>query len=155
MGLRLLKLALVALLVLVLGYAVALGIGLIAFEVFEVSQREGANAMGLLFVICPSVAVLSALIAAIWYWIASGRRAATTAPAAVAARRGSAGRVFAIALSVVIGWLAGMLLQWVLAGRSYETFVVAFAVSMAPWLGVIVLGSATWWLTRQRRAPAS
>ena len=154
MGLRLLKMALIALLALVLGYALALGVGLVAFDAFEVSQREGANAMALMFVICPFVAVLSALVAAIWYWIASGRRAATTSPATVNVRRGNAGRIFAIAVSIVVGWLAGILLQWVLAGRSYETFVVALAVSLAPWLGVIVLGGATWWLTRQRRAPA-
>jgi len=155
MGLRLLKTTLFALLALVVGYAAALGIGLVAFDVFEVSQREGANAMALAFVICPFVAVLSAVVAAMWYWIASGRRASTPNPTARAAPRGSAARVTAIAVSVVIGWLAGTLLQWVLAGRSYETFVVALAVSMAPWIGVIVLGGITWRLTRQRKAPAS
>jgi hypothetical protein len=48
-----------------------------------------------------------------------------------------------------------MLIQWVLAGRSYETFAVALAVSMAPWIGMIVLGGVTWWLTRQRKTPTS
>jgi LPXTG-motif cell wall-anchored protein len=155
MGLRLLKMMLVALLALVLGYVAALGVGLVVFEVFEVSQREGANAMGLAFVICPFVAVISAVIAAIWYWISSGRRAATTSPTAVETRRGNAVRVFAIAVSVVVGWLAGTLLQWLLAGRSYETFVVALAVSLAPWIGMIILGGATWWLTRRRKALTS
>lgn len=155
MGLRLLKMALAAFIALLVGYAAALGIGLVAFEVFEVSQREGANAMGLAFVICPLVAVLSAVVVAIWYWIASGRRAVTASPAAVETPRGSAVRVFSVAMSVVGGWLAGTLLQWVLEGRSYETFVVAFTVSMAPWIGVIVLGSVTWWLTRQRKLPTS
>jgi len=152
MGLRFLKAALVALLALVAGYAAALGGGLVAFDVFEVSQREGANAMALAFVICPSVAVLSAVLATTWYWIASGRRAATANPSALGTHRGSAARVAAIALSVVIGWLAGTLLQWMLAGRSYEAFVVALAVSTAPWIGVIVLGGLTWWLTRRRKA---
>ncbi|MGQ3297354.1 hypothetical protein [Reyranella sp.] len=155
MGLRLLKTTLFALLALVVGYAAALGVGLVAFEVFEVSQREGANAMALAFVICPFVAVLSAVVATIWYWIASGRRAATTSPTAAGAPNGSATRVVAIVVSVVVGWLAGMFLQWVLAGRSYETFVVALAVSMAPWIGMIALGGVTWWLTRLREAPAS
>ena len=155
MGLRLLKMMLVALLALVLGYVAALGVGLVVFEVFEVSQREGANAMGLAFVICPFVAVISAVIAAIWYWISSGRRAATTSPTAVETRRGNAVRVFAIAVSVGVGWLAGTLLQWLLAGRSYETFVVALAVSLAPWIGMIILGGATWWLTRRRKALTS
>ena len=155
MGLRLLTMALIALLALVVGYATALGVGLVAFDIFEVSQREGANAMGLAFVICPFVAVLSTVVATIWYWIASGRRTATTSPAAVETPRSTAVRVFSVAMSVVVGWLAGTLLQWVLAGRSYETFVVAFTVSMAPWIGVIVLGGVTWSLTRQRKAPTS
>lgn len=155
MGLRLLKTALTALLALVVGYATALGVGLIAFEVFEVSQREGANAMALAFVICPFVAVLSAVVAAIWYWIASGRRTATTSPAAADTPRGNAARVFSVAVSVVVGWLAGTFLQWLLAGRSYETFVVALAVSKAPWIGAIVLGGVTWWLTRQQKPPTS
>jgi len=155
MGLRLLKTTLIALLALVVGYAVALGVGLVAFDVFEVSQREGANAMALAFVICPFVAVLSAVVATIWYWIASGRRAATTNPTAVAAPRGNAARITAIAVFVVVGWLAGTLLQWVLAGRSYEAFIVALAVSTAPWIGAIVLGGLTWWLTRPRKTPAS
>ena len=155
MGLRFLKAALVALLALVVGYAAALGVGLVAFDVFEVSQREGANAMALAFVICPSVAVLSAAVATIWYWIASGRRAATRNPIAAVAHRGNAARVAAIAVAVVIGWLAGALLQWMLAGRSYEAFIVALAVSTAPWIGAIVLGGLTWWLTRPRKAPTS
>lgn len=155
MGLRLLKLALIALLALLVGYATALGVGLVVFDVFEVSQREGANAMGLAFVICPFVAVLSAVVAAIWYWIASGRRTAITRSAAVETPRGNAVCVISVAVSVVVGWLAGTLLQWVLAGRSYETFVVALTVSMAPWIGVIVLGCVTWWLTRRRTAPTS
>ena len=155
MGVRLLKTALIALLALVLGYAAALGVGLVAFDIFEVSQREGANAMALAFVICPFVAVLSAVVAAICYWIASGRRVATTSPTAVGAPRGNAVRLVAIAVSVVVGWLAGTLLQWVLAGRSYETFIVALAVSVAPWIGAIVLGGATWWLTRPRKARTS
>jgi len=153
MGPRFLKAALVALLALVVGYAAALGVGLVAFDVFEVSQREGANAMALAFVICPSVAALSAVAATIWYWIASGRRASTGTPSAAETCRGNAVRVVAIAVSVVIGWLGGALLQWMLAGRSYEAFVVALAVSAAPWIGVILLGGLTWWLTRRREAP--
>lgn len=153
MGLRVLKAALVALLALVVGYAAALGVGLVALDVFEASQCEAANAMALAFVICPSVAVLSAVVATIWYWIASGRRAATRHPTAAAAHRGNVARVAAIVVSAVIGWLAGALLQWILTARSYEAFIVALAVSTAPWIGVVVLGGLTWWLTRQRKAP--
>ncbi len=43
MGNRLFKLVTITLLAGLLGYVVALGIGLVAFEVFDVSKREGAT----------------------------------------------------------------------------------------------------------------
>ena len=111
MGLRLIKTALIALLALAIGYAAALGIGLIAFEVFDVSQREGANAMALAFVICPLVAVLMSIVAAIAYWIASDRAGRAMSPFTVGTSRSKAVRFSLIAVSVVVGWLAGQLLQ--------------------------------------------
>ncbi len=147
MASRMLKTVLVALAALVAGYLVALGVGLVAFDVFEVSQREGAAAMGLAFIICPAVAIVCSLAAAIWYWIVSGRRNPE-----VRAPRGSAARLawaFAAALG---GWLAGLFLQWMLEGRSYETFIVALTVSLAPWLGALGLAAATWFLLRRRES---
>lgn len=46
------------------GYVAAVAIGLVVFEVFNVSQREGAAAMGLAFIIGPFVACLVALASA-------------------------------------------------------------------------------------------
>lgn len=140
-----LKTALVALAALVGGYLAAVGIGLVAFDVFEVSQREGAAAMGLAFVIGPAVAIACALVAGLWYWISSGRRNPQ-----IRAPRGSAVRLAWAAAAAVGGWLAGFLLQWMLEGRSYETFIVALAVSLAPWLGALGLAAATWFLLRRK-----
>jgi hypothetical protein len=154
MGLKLVKTALIALLALAIGYAAALGIGLAAFEAFGVSQREGANAMALAFVICPLVAVLTSVVAAIVYWTTSGRPDTATRPSTAETPRSKAVRFFLIAVSAVTGWLAGLLLQWVLAGRSYETFILALSVSLAPWIGMLVLGCATTWLTRRQEGPA-
>jgi LPXTG-motif cell wall-anchored protein len=39
-----------------------------------------------------------------------------------------------------------------LEGRSYETFVVALSVSLAPWLGALGLAAATWFLLRRRES---
>jgi hypothetical protein len=150
MGTRLLKMAMVALLAMVLGYGAALGIGVVAFEVFDVSQREGANAMALAFFICPLVAVVSAVVAGAWYWVRTGRRAATAGPPTPGRSRGIGGRVLLIVAAAAGGWLAGLILQWVLAGRSYETFVVALVVSLAPWIGAILCGGGTWWRTRTK-----
>ncbi len=144
MGTRLLKTLLVMLAGLVGGYLAALGVGLAAFDVFEVSQLEGANAMGLLFFICPVAAMVGALVAGIWYWIVSGRRNPQTRAAP-----GTKAGIAWLAAAAVGGWLAGLMLQWLLAGRSYETYVVALAVSLAPWFGAIGLAAAAWWMQRR------
>ncbi|MFO1079324.1 MAG: hypothetical protein U1E23_01670 [Reyranellaceae bacterium] len=152
MGNRLLKLFLAGLLGLVLGYAAALGIGLLAFEVFAVSQREGANAMGLAFFIAPTAGLVTAAIAAAWSWRRSGAAAVRGAhPAEATPARGPGRRLMAAAGGAIAGWLAGTLLQWVLAGQSYETFVVALAVAWAPWLGALALGGATWGASGAKR----
>lgn len=135
MGVRLLKTVLVTLAVLIGTYAIALGLGLIAFDLLDVSDREGANSMALAFLICPAIAVAAALAAAIWYFLASGR----DKPAA-AVSRGRKSPLLIVAASVVAGYLGGWLLQWILWGQSYETWLAAFTVSMAPWIGAVLLG---------------
>nr|WP_186363482.1 hypothetical protein [Rhizobium sp. ACO-34A] len=138
------KTLLVMLAALVGGYLTALGVGLAAFDIFEVSQLEGANAMGLAFFICPAVAVVSALAAGSWYWIVSGKRNPETKAAP-----GARSRIAWVAVAAVGGWLAGLMLQWLLAGQSYETYVVALTVSLAPWLGAIGSAAAAWWMQRR------
>jgi hypothetical protein len=147
MGMRVVKTLLVALAALAGGYLCALGIGLVAFEVFDVSQREGAAAMGLAFFISPVAGLVCALIAAVWFWLRSGRR-----DPAVRAPRGAAWLAARVAAAVVVGWLCGLFLQWLLAGQSYDTFVVALAVSQAPLLLALCLAAATGWLLRRRKS---
>lgn len=53
-----------ALIGLVGGYLATLGIGIVWMEVFRVSQREGAAAMGLVFVIAPLGACITAIVSA-------------------------------------------------------------------------------------------
>lgn len=146
MGLRLLKTALVALVALIAGYVAALAIGLIAFDIFEVSTREGANAMGLAFFICPAVALVVAIVAAIRYFVASGR------PASPSARKPWPRPVTAGGAALA-GLLAGFLLQWILAGRSYETWAAAALVSFSPWIGALLLGGITLFFTRRGARP--
>lgn len=155
MGLRILKITLVALLALVLGYIAAVVIGVAAFEIFDVPQRDGGAGMVLMFVIGPPVAILCAVIAGVWYGIASGRRAAAAGVAAVpagGASQGTGSRLLPVIGAAMVGWLAGTVLQWVMQSRPYGTIIVALAVSMVPWLGAIVLAGGTWWLTRPRTA---
>lgn len=68
---RALKFVLAVLGGLIGGYVVALGVGLVAFEVFSVSQREGAAAMGLAFFIAPTAALVAAVVAGVWYLVRS------------------------------------------------------------------------------------
>ncbi len=56
------------------GFVAAVAIGLVVFEVFGVSQREGAAAMGLVFVIGPFVACLTALAAGATAAVVTRRR---------------------------------------------------------------------------------
>lgn len=147
MGSRLLKTLLVALAALVAGYLAALGLGLVAFDVFDVSEREGVAAMGLAFVIGPAMAIACALIAGLWYWIVSGRRNPQAR-----APRGSAVRLVWTAVAALGGWLAGLLLQWMLADRSFETFIVALAVSEAPVIAAFLAAVATGLLLRRRES---
>jgi hypothetical protein len=144
---RLLKTLLWAVVALVLGYIVAISIGLVAFEVFEVSQREGAAAMGLAFVISPFVAVVSSFTAAIWCWIASGRGVET--PASSAPNRRRILRFVLVGAAGMFGWYAGTFLQWILAGRAYDSFVLALLVTIAPWLGLGTSAATAWWILRR------
>lgn len=59
------------------GYGAALGLGILAFDLFNVSQREGAAAMGLAFVIAPAVAVVTAVAAAVIATVVTRRRMRT------------------------------------------------------------------------------
>lgn len=147
MGSRILRTLLVALAALVAGYLAALGLGLVAFDVFAVSEREGAAAMGLAFVIGPAVAIACALVAGVWYWIFSGRRNPRAR-----APRGSAVLLVWTVVAALGGWLAGLLLQWMLMGRSYETFIVALGVSEAPVIGAFLAAAATGLLMRRRES---
>ena len=51
---------------LVLGAVLAFGIGITLPEIFTISQREGAYAMGVLFFWTPAGAVLGAIAGGIW-----------------------------------------------------------------------------------------
>jgi hypothetical protein len=63
-----------ALIGLVGGYAATLGIGVVLMDLFQVSQREGAAAMGLAFVIAPLGACATAIAAAATAAVVTGRR---------------------------------------------------------------------------------
>lgn len=63
-----------ALIGLVGGYAATLGIGIVLMDVHGVSQREGAAAMGLAFVIAPMGACVTAVVAAATAAMITSRR---------------------------------------------------------------------------------
>ena len=146
MGKRLLKTALVAVVTLIAAYVAAMAIGLLAFDILDVSEREGASAMALAFVICPAVAVIAALVAAPIYFKASGR------PALADARKPWPRSVTAGGAALA-GFLSGLLLQWVLSGRLYETWTAATLVSLSPWIGALLLGGISLYVTRGGTRP--
>ncbi len=143
------KTLLVTLAALVLGYLAAIGLGLIAFDVFAVSQREGAAAMGLVFILAPAAALLAAFVAAIWSWRAFGRPKGEAATATPGRKRGAI-RLAVMAAAALGGWMAGTLLQWLLWGQSFEMYLVALVVSEAPMIGAFGAAAATGLLLRRR-----
>ncbi len=70
---RLLKTLGVFLAATIAGYLAALFGGVLLMEAFNVSQREGAAAMGLAFVIAPMIAVIVGLAATMWFLVAKAR----------------------------------------------------------------------------------
>lgn len=147
---RIAKLLAIILLAMVLGYVVSLIIGVVAFDVFDVSQREGANAMALAFFISPLCAVISGVIGGIWYWIASGRKPAMPQGMVEESRSGSWRPVLTIAAAAAVGYLAGLFFQWMLAGRSYDTYLAALAVGLAPLMAAAVFGGIAWAVVRRK-----
>lgn len=143
------KTLLVTLLALVVTYLAAIGLGLIAFDVFDVSQREGAAAMGLVFILAPAAALLGAFVAALWSWRAFGRSKAEAETAGSGRKRGAI-RLAVMAAAALGGWMAGTLLQWLLWGRSFEMYLVALVVSEAPMIGAFGAAAATGLLLRRR-----
>lgn len=143
------KTLLVTLLALVVTYLAAIGLGLIAFDVFAVSQREGAAAMGLVFILAPAAALLGAFVAAIWSWRAFGRPKGEAATATPGRKRGAI-RLAVMAAAALGGWMAGTLLQWLLWGQSFEMYLVALVVSEAPMIGAFGAAAATGLLLRRR-----
>jgi hypothetical protein len=149
---RVVKLLAIILLAMVLGYVVSLAIGIVAFEIFDVSQREGASAMGLAFFISPLVAVISGVVGGIGYWIASGRKSAMPEGTVEESRSGNWRPVLTIGAAAAGGYLSGLFLQWMLAGRSYDTYLAALAVSQAPLMAAAVFGGIAWAGVRRKTA---
>lgn len=140
---------------LVAGFAATVAIGLVAFEIFRVSQREGAAAMGLVFLVGPVGALMGAAIgAAFAVWFARRSiRAAGGAPAPVGSRP----------LRLVLGTVAGAFLgYWVGLGllhlalalrgsRSFDSYALAYALSNVPPLAMLAgAGLGAWLVLRGR-----
>ncbi|MBN8940929.1 MAG: hypothetical protein J0H01_15615 [Rhizobiales bacterium] len=127
---------------LILGYLATVAIGVVAMELFQVSQREGAAAMGLVFIIGPLGGLVSAVIGTAWALIATRRRM----------RRREAGTLGApqpfspttrIALGIVIGLLAGYAAAWLLmeifyAARGDRFFATYAAALTAAWTPIVM-----------------
>jgi hypothetical protein len=61
---------------LIAGGAITLALCLLAAEIFNISQMEGAYAMGVVFFWTPAGALLGAIVGAIWVAMRLGRRRA-------------------------------------------------------------------------------
>jgi hypothetical protein len=133
---------------LILGYAATLAIGLAAFEIFQVSQREGAAAMGLAFFIAPAGACLAAIVGAIAAAMITSRRERARQGVEVSPRP-PLGRGARIIIGVLVGLVAGygaaiglLGLFYALQGsNTFASYGWAFAAVWTP--KVMALAGAT------------
>lgn len=132
---------------LILGYVATVAIGVVAMDVFGVSQREGAAAMGLVFIIGPLGGLVSAPIGAAWAVLASRRRMRRREEGTLGAARPWTPTT-RIILGILIGLVAGYTAAWLViqifyAARGshfFTTYAAALAVAWTPI--VLALGCA-------------
>lgn len=143
------------------GYIAAVGIGLVLFEVFRVSQREGAAAMGLAFVIGPFVACLVALASAATAAIVTRKRERQREGGHVAPRqpwsRGARAVVGGI-LGLIGGYGAAIIALaafYALRGSPYfSSYAWAYAAAWAPFIAAALGGGLGVWLALRDRGNA-
>ncbi len=140
--------ALFGLIGLVGGYAATLGIGIVLMEVWQVSQREGAAAMGLAFVIAPMGAVVMAIVAATLAALTTARRQ-RAADGVVVAPRPAMGRTGRMILWGIAGFVLGygaavltLAVFYQLRGTPYfSSYFWAYAAAWFPF--ALAFGGAT------------
>jgi hypothetical protein len=144
------------------GYIAAVGIGIVLFEVFRVSQREGAAAMGLVFVIGPFVACLVALASAATAAVVTRRRERQREGGHVAPRR-PWGRNTRAAVGAVLGLIGGygaavivLAAFYALRGSPYfSSYAWAYAAAWTPFLAAALGGGFGVWLALRDKGPAA
>lgn len=140
---------------LVAGFVATIAIGLVAFEIFNVSQREGAAAMGLVFFIGPIGALMGAIMGA-GLAVFLARRSIRTAG-------GTPGRtiprplrlIVAVVAGGVLGYWIGLgLLHLVLALRGpqvFDSYAVALALGHIPTFTILATAAFGAWIVLRRR----
>ncbi|AVO44507.1 hypothetical protein [Phreatobacter cathodiphilus] len=144
------------------GFLAAVAIGLVLFEVFDVSQREGAAAMGLVFVIGPFVACLTALATGATAAVVTRRRELRREGGDVAPRQPAPRGVRAAiggGLGLVGGYGAavlGLFAFYQLRGTPYFTsYGWALAASWAPFVTAAAGCGLGLWVALRDRGPAA
>lgn len=144
------------------GYVATVAIGLVLFELFKVSQREGAAAMGLAFVIGPLVACLVALASAATAAVVTRGRERQREGGHMAPRqpwgRGARATVGGI-LGLVGGYGAAVIVLaafYALRGSPYfSSYAWAYAAAWAPVLAAALGGGFGVWLALRDKGPAA
>lgn len=143
------------------GYIAAVGIGLVLFEVFRVSQREGAAAMGLAFVIGPFVACLVALASAATAAVVTRGRERQREGGHIGPRqpwgRGARAVVGGF-LGLIGGYGAAIIILsafYALRGSPYfSSYAWAYAAAWAPFIAAALGGGLGVWLALRDRGNA-
>ncbi len=144
------------------GYVAAVGVGLVLFELFNVSQREGAAAMGLAFVIGPFVACLVALASAATAAVVTRRRERQSEGGHVAPRQplGRGGRAAVGGMLGLIGGYGAAVIVlaafYALRGSPYfSSYAWAYAAAWAPFIAAAAGGGFGIWIALRDKGAAA
>lgn len=95
--------------------------------------------------------MLGASVAAIWSWRAFGLSKAEAGVQRPGAGEGAI-RLAAMAAAALGGWMAGTVLQWLLWGRSFDSYLLALTVSRRHLIGAFGAAVATGLLLRRQES---
>ncbi|QCK86980.1 hypothetical protein E8L99_15050 [Phreatobacter aquaticus] len=144
------------------GFALGIGIGLLAVELSHAPDVEGGAGMMVVFVIAPMVALVSALIGAVWAGVATSRRARLRQLGELPPRGAwplKTRIAVGIATGLIVGYAAGLALiqafDLIRGSHFYTTYAAALVASWIPVLVALVSAALGGWIGGRTRPPTS
>jgi len=136
----------------VAAYVIAVTAAFTYAHLNNIVDRDGGMSMGIVFMIGPLAGAIGGILTAIFIPMRLARRdlaRGESPPAGGGARTAIVAIVCGIA-----GYLIGRFVHWLMAGMSFDSYAVALAVSLLPWLLALTGAGLAILLLRRRRETA-